>query len=72
MLRRGFLSISILAVLLLAQDPYGRVTGRVMDATGAVVAGAGIQMTNVETNVVSRGGQCLPRVEGHDGVGGDG
>jgi len=32
----------ILTGSLFAQDPYGRVTGRVTDSSGAFVAGAGI------------------------------
>lgn len=43
----GFLS------LLLAQNPYGRITGRVMDSAGALVPGASIRVTNIETNVVT-------------------
>ncbi len=45
----------ILALSLFAQDPYGRVMGRVVDSTGAVVAAASVRVTNVDTNVVSRG-----------------
>jgi hypothetical protein len=55
MFSRGVFVICAFPVLLLAQDPYGRVTGRVVDSTGAVVSAAGIQVTNIETNVVSRG-----------------
>ena len=57
----GLFLISIFSVLLSAQDPYGRVIGRVVDSTGAVVMGASIQVTNIQTNVVSRGnGLGLP------------
>src|SRR5690349_9294556 len=33
------------------QDPYGRITGRIADSAGAVIPGAGIRVTNIETNV---------------------
>lgn len=35
----------------LAQNPYGRITGRVTDAAGAVAPGATVRAVNVETNV---------------------
>lgn len=54
MFYRATFAICIFPVLLLAQDPYGRVTGRVTDSSGAVIAAAAVQMTNVDTNVVSR------------------
>ncbi len=50
----GIFGFFILALALLAQDPYGHVTGRVVDPTGAVDTGAGIRMTNIATNVISR------------------
>jgi uncharacterized surface anchored protein len=37
--------------MLFAQDPYGRVTGRVVDSQGAAVAGVAVKVANVETNV---------------------
>ena len=54
MFGRASFAACIFALALFAQDPYGRITGRVVDSSGAVVAGAAIQVTNVETNVVSR------------------
>ena len=42
-------SVSVLA--LLAQNPYGRITGRIVDGAGAVVPAAVIRVTNLETNV---------------------
>lgn len=38
--------------VLLAQDPFGRITGRLMDPTNALVRGAKIQAVRIETNVV--------------------
>ncbi len=38
---------------LFAQDPYGRITGRIVDSAGAVVPGASIRVTNVDTNVAT-------------------
>ncbi len=39
--------------LLSAQDPFGRITGRVVDSSAAAVAGAGIRVTNNETGVTT-------------------
>lgn len=50
---RGLCLGCFFVVALLAQDPYGRITGRVVDAGGAVVPGASIRVTNVQTNVVT-------------------
>ena len=36
---------------LFAQDPYGRITGRVVDSAGAVVPGVSVRVRNTETNV---------------------
>src|ERR1700681_4456959 len=36
---------------LFAQDPYGRITGRVMDSAGAVVPGVSVRVKNTESNV---------------------
>jgi hypothetical protein len=43
----------LLAMPLVAQNPYGRVNGRVADPQGAVVAGAAVRFTQVETNIVT-------------------
>ena len=42
---------ALAAALLLSQDPYGRITGRIVDSAGAVVPGASIRVTNTESNV---------------------
>lgn len=52
MFRRAFLFI-LSAAVALAQAPYGRVTGRVVDSGGAVVPGAAVRITNIATNVVT-------------------
>ncbi|MBI3681521.1 MAG: TonB-dependent receptor [Acidobacteria bacterium] len=36
-----------------AQNSYGRVTGRVVDSTGAVVSGASVRMTQTETGITA-------------------
>ena len=52
------LSLFLLAVCLLttapAQTTFGTITGTVTDATGAVLAGAPVTVTNEETGVVRR------------------
>lgn len=51
---RKFALCSIAALLpLAAQTPFGRITGRIMDSTSAVVRGAHISALRIETNVVS-------------------
>ena len=55
MLTRIIVAACIFVLSVFAQDPYGRVTGRVADSTGAVVAGAAVRVTNVDTNVTTRG-----------------
>ena len=45
----------IAATCLLAQDPYGRITGTVADGSGALVVGASVRVTRAETNIVTRG-----------------
>ncbi len=37
----------------LGQTPYGRITGRVVDTTGAVVVGAAIRVLQTETNIAT-------------------
>jgi hypothetical protein len=54
--RSGLVFVSLICgslAALFAQGPYGRVTGRVVDSGGAVVPGAGVRVTNVETNVIT-------------------
>ena len=44
--------VALLSVLVLcAQNPTGRITGRVIDPTGAVVPGATVKAINIGTNV---------------------
>ncbi len=47
------LASMLVAAALLAQNPYGRVTGRVRDSTGAVAPGATVRVVNLETNLAS-------------------
>ena len=47
------LSLFVVAFACLAQNPFGRITGRVTDTAGAVVPAASIKVTNVETGVVA-------------------
>ncbi|MEK7406934.1 MAG: carboxypeptidase-like regulatory domain-containing protein [Acidobacteriota bacterium] len=42
-----------LALSLHAQNPYGRITGRVTDSADAVVPGAAVQVVQLDTNVVT-------------------
>jgi len=46
-------AVLFLGAALLAQNPYGRITGRVTDSSGAVVPGTAIRAVNVETNVAT-------------------
>lgn len=46
----SFLAVS---VLLFAQDPRGSIAGRVVDQSDAVVIGAKVQVTNVQTGVAA-------------------
>ena len=48
-----FLLILLLGASLAAQNPYGRITGRVVDASGAVVAGAAIRAVQLGTNIAA-------------------
>ena len=56
-MRMRVLGACLLAVLLpamaLAQDPRGKVVGRVVDATGAVIPNADIRITNENTGVAA-------------------
>lgn len=45
--------IAVTAVVF-SQTPYGRITGRVVDSSGALVASAPIRAMQVETNIVTR------------------
>ncbi|MEK7404959.1 MAG: TonB-dependent receptor [Acidobacteriota bacterium] len=53
MISRCFLVFGLVVVSLVAQGPYGRVTGRITDSAGAVVPGAAVKVTNLGTNVVT-------------------
>ncbi len=50
----SLMCLSIAVVL--AQDPYGRIIGRIVDSGGAVVPAASIRVTNIATNVVTNAG----------------
>jgi hypothetical protein len=52
-MRRGFALLLFSSLLAPAQNPYGRITGRVVDSAGAMVPGAAIRVVNVETNVAT-------------------
>jgi hypothetical protein len=45
--------VSLSATVLLAQNPYGRITGRVVDSSGAVVLSAAVSVENTETNLAT-------------------
>ena len=45
--------VVVSAFVLYAQNPYGRITGRVTDSADAVVPGATVRAVQVETNVVT-------------------
>ncbi|MEK7407671.1 MAG: carboxypeptidase regulatory-like domain-containing protein [Acidobacteriota bacterium] len=46
--------IALLASLpLLAQNPYGRITGRITDSAGALAPGASVRAVNLDTNVTA-------------------
>src|SRR5678810_1484277 len=47
-------SFCLLALTLFAQSDRGTITGTVSDPAGAVVAGAPIEIRNVETGIVNR------------------
>ena len=47
------MSLILLVSALVAQNPYGRITGRVSDATGAMVSGAAVRLVNIDTNVAT-------------------
>ena len=51
MIHRVILAVSLSAVALFGQDPYGHIVGRVVDASGAPAPGATIRVTNPETNL---------------------
>ena len=50
MLRSTFVSL-VLFVSVYAQNPYGRITGRVSDAQQGMIPGAAVRVVNVDTNV---------------------
>ena len=50
-MRDLLLSLLCGTAALLAQSPYGRITGRITDATGAFVSGAPVTVSNLATNV---------------------
>jgi len=50
---RIWISAIVLAPPLLAQNPYGRITGRITDSAGALVPNASVRVANVDTNVAT-------------------
>ncbi|MFB3829686.1 MAG: carboxypeptidase-like regulatory domain-containing protein [Bryobacteraceae bacterium] len=55
MLRRSTLFLYIVLAAAAQTNPYGRITGRVMDSAGALVPNTAIRVVNVETNVATLG-----------------
>ena len=53
MIRRLLSLVWLVPALLLAQGPYGRITGRVVDSSGSAVPGATVQVVNAGTNVAT-------------------
>lgn len=47
------LLLACAAASLLAQNPYGRITGHVVDPTGAAVAGAAVRIVQADTNIAA-------------------
>jgi len=45
--------IPLIAALVLAQNPYGRITGRVTDPQGAVIPGVSVRAVNANTNMAT-------------------
>ncbi|MBM3747701.1 MAG: TonB-dependent receptor [Acidobacteria bacterium] len=54
-MRSRLVCVLWLAVPLLAQDPRGRILGRVTDSSGAIVPGVQVTATNQATNVAASG-----------------
>lgn len=50
-MRRSALYVFLMCPVLWAQDPRGSIIGQVADASGAVVPGATIKLTHVDTNI---------------------
>src|SRR5437763_17044033 len=51
MLRRTLFLLTLLALVLSAQDYRGRIQGVVRDASNAVVAGANVTLSNINTGI---------------------
>ncbi len=47
------LALFLSAISLLAQNPFGKIAGRVIDSSGRAVARASVRVTHVETNVTT-------------------
>ena len=56
MFRKCTALVFLMAAALLAQSNQGTITGTISDPAGAVVPGAAIEVKNMDTGVVSRGG----------------
>ncbi len=48
---RGLVLLLAIVATLLAQNPYGRITGHIVDSSGAAIAGAAVRIVQDETNI---------------------
>ena len=62
LLGRSLASAAVSAALLAAQNPYGRITGRVTDSAGAVIPDALVRVVHTETGVET---QTASNAEGY-------
>jgi len=56
---RVWLCFLLSTVTALSQLPSAEITGTVRDATGGLIAGAAVTVTNSSTNTENRGDQCF-------------
>ncbi|MBI5085547.1 MAG: TonB-dependent receptor [Acidobacteria bacterium] len=52
--RAGMMALGLCSVSLLAQETRGSITGKVTDPQGAVIPGAAMAVTNIDTNLTQR------------------